>query len=161
MADLCRIRGIGQDKAITLCAAVELGRRIAKQRVKQQAPDFSTPQAIAEYVMEDMRTALQERFAVVFLSVKNRLITVQTLSVGTLNASLARARDVFRLAMQYNAASVVLVHNHPSGDPEPSREDILLTKQIVKAGEIMGIPVLDHIIIGDGTFVSLCERGHV
>lgn len=161
VADLCRIRGIGQDKAITLCAAVELGRRIAKQRVKQQAPDFSTPQAIAEYVMEDMRTALQERFAVVFLSVKNRLITVQTLSVGTLNASLARARDVFRLAMQYNAASVVLVHNHPSGDPEPSREDILLTKQIVKAGEIMGIPVLDHIIIGDGTFVSLCERGHV
>ena len=65
------------------------------------------------------------------------------------------------MAMQYNAASVVLVHNHPSGDPEPSREDILLTKQIVKAGEIMGIPVLDHIIIGDGTFVSLCERGHV
>lgn len=161
IADLCAIHGIGMDKAITICAAVELGRRISKQRVKQNAPDFSTPQAIAEYVMEDMRFLLQEQFAAVYLSTKNQLIAVRTLTIGTLNASLAKAREVFRLAIQYNAAAVVLLHNHPSGDPEPSKEDIAVTKHIAKAGEIMEIPVLDHIIIGDGQFVSLCERGYI
>lgn len=159
--DLCAVRGIGLDKAVTICAAVELGRRIARQRVKQKAPDFSTPQAIAAYVMEDMRFLQQEQFCAVYLSIKNQLIARQTLSIGTIDASLAKARDVFRWALRYNAASVVLLHNHPSGDPEPSREDIAVTRQIVRAGEIMEIPVLDHIIIGDGIFVSLCERGYI
>lgn len=159
--DLCSIRGVGIDKAITLGAAVELGRRISKQRVKQNAPDFSTPQVIADYVMEDMRFLPQEQFAAVYLSTKNQLIAVRTLTVGTINASFAKAREVFRLAIQYNAAAVVLLHNHPSGDPEPSQEDITVTHQIARAGEIMEIPVLDHIIIGDGHYVSLCERGYI
>lgn len=159
--DLCAIHGIGIDKAITLGAAVELGRRIARQRVKQSAPDFSSPKAIADYVMEDMRVLPQEQFAAAYLSTKNQLIAWQTLSIGTLNASLAKAREVFRLALRYNAAAVILLHNHPSGDPEPSREDIAVTQHIARAGDIMEIPVLDHIIIGDGIFVSLCERGYI
>lgn len=159
--ELRRIHGIGTDKAITLCAAVELGRRIVRCRVRRDNPDFSSPQAIAEYVMEDMRFLPQERFAAVFLSTKNQLLCIRTLTVGTINASLARSRDVFRLALQCNAASVVLLHNHPSGNPEPSREDIEVTQQMAEAGQIMEIPVLDHIIIGDGTFVSLCERGYL
>ena len=159
--DLCAVRGVGVDKAVTLCAAVELGRRISRQRVKQNAPDFSTPRSIAEYVMEDMRHLRQEQFCAAYLSAKNRLIAVRTLTVGTLNTSLAQAREVFRLAIQYNAAAVVLLHNHPSGDPAPSHDDVAVTHKIVRAGQIMEIPVLDHIIIGDGTFASLCELGYV
>ncbi|MCH4178470.1 MAG: DNA repair protein RadC [Megasphaera sp.] len=159
--DLCRIHGIGTDKAITVCAAIELGRRISRQRVKQLAPDFSSPQAVADYVMEDMRFLPQERFAAVFLSTKNQLITCQTLTIGTLNASLAKARDVFRLALRYNAAAIILLHNHPSGDPSPSSEDIAVTRHIAEVGTMMEIPVLDHVIIGDGTYVSLCEKGYL
>ncbi len=159
--DLCAVHGVGTDKAVTLCAAVELGRRIARQRVKHEAPDFSAPAAIAGYVMEDMRFLPQEQFAAAYVTMKNKLIAVRTLSVGTLNASLARAREVFRWAIQYNAAAVILLHNHPSGDPEPSGDDIAVTRQIAKAGDLMEIPVLDHIIIGDGTYVSLCERGYM
>ncbi len=161
IGDLCSVHGVGADKAVTICAAVELGRRISKQRVKQNAPDFSTPQAIAGYVMEDMRFLPQERFCAAYLSTKNQLIAVRTLTIGTLNASFAKGREVFRLALQYNAAAVVLLHNHPSGDPSPSSEDIAVTQQIVRAGQIMEIPVLDHIIIGDGIFTSLCELGYV
>lgn len=161
VADLCAIRGVGADKAVTICAAVELGRRIARQRVKQNAPDFSTPQAIAEYVMEDMRFLPQEQLRAVYLSTKNQLIAVRTLTIGTINSSLAKSREVFRFAIQYNAAAVVLVHNHPSGDPAPSSDDIAVTRQIAQAGHVMEIPVLDHIIIGDGTFSSLCELGYM
>ena len=161
LSELCRIRGIGPDKAVTLCAAVELGRRIVRCRVRRDNPDFSSPQVIAEYVMEDMRFLPQERFAAVYLSTKNQLLRVQTLTVGTINASLAKARDVFRYALQCNAAAVVLLHNHPSGNPEPSQEDIDVTRRLVQAGDVMEIPILDHIIIGDGVFVSLCERGYL
>ena len=128
---------------------------------KQNAPDFSTPQAIAEYVMEDMRFLPQEQLRAVYLSTKNQLIAVRTLTIGTINSSLAKSREVFRFAIQYNAAAVVLVHNHPSGDPAPSSDDIAVTRQIAQAGHIMEIPVLDHIIIGDGTFSSLCELGYM
>ena len=161
IGDLCQIPGIGTDKAVTVCVAVELGRRISRQHVKEAAPDFSTPQAIAGYVMEDLRFLPQEQFGAVYLSTKNQLIAYRTLTIGTINASLAKSREVFRYALRYNAAAVVLVHNHPSGNPEPSHEDSVVTQRIADAGQIMEIPVLDHIIIGDGTFVSLCERGYV
>lgn len=161
VTDLCAVHGVGTDKAVTVCAAVELGKRISRQRVKQKLPDFSSPKAIADYVMEDMRVLQQEKFAAAYLSTKNQLISLRTLTIGTINASLAKAREVFRYALRYNAAAIVLLHNHPSGDPEPSREDIAVTQRIFEAGRIMEIPVLDHIIIGDGTFVSLCERGYI
>lgn len=118
IGDLCQIPGIGTDKAVTVCAAVELGRRISRQHVKEAAPDFGTPQAIAGYVMEDLRFLPQEQFGAVYLSTKNQLIAYRTLTIGTINASLAKSREVFRYALRYNAAAVVLVHNHPSGNPE-------------------------------------------
>lgn len=116
ISDLCAIRGLGVDKAVTVCAAIELGKRISRQRVKQSSPDFSSPQAIADYVMEDMRVLPQEQFAAAYLSTKNQLISFQTLTVGTINASLAKSRDVFRYAIRYNAAAIILLHNHPSGN---------------------------------------------
>jgi DNA repair protein RadC len=161
VADLKRIRGIGSDKAVTICAAVELGKRISRLHVKRSNPDFGSPKAIADYVMEDMRFLQQERFAAAYLSTKNQLISFKTLTIGSLNASIAQSREVFRYAIHCNAAAVILVHNHPSGDPEPSREDISVTQRIAEAGRIMEIPVLDHVIIGDGSFVSLCERGYI
>lgn len=161
VAELRLIRGVGNDKAVTICAAVELGKRISRLHVKRTKPDFGSPKAIADYVMEDMRFLQQERFSAAYLSTKNQLISFQTLTIGSLNASIAQARDVFRHAIRCNAAAVILLHNHPSGDPEPSREDISVTQRIAEAGRIMEIPVLDHIIIGDGNFVSLCERGYI
>ena len=158
---LCTVKGIGRDKAVTLCAAIELGKRIARQRVKANARDFSSPSTVADYVMEDMRCLRQEKFSALYVSSKNKLIALRELTSGTLNESLAKARDVFRYALEYNAAAVILIHNHPSGDPTPSKEDIKATQCIAEAGRVMGIPVLDHIIIGDGTYVSLCERGYI
>lgn len=152
---------IGEKSAFALCAAVELGRRINKEQAMLQSPDFSSPENVATYLMEDMRHLKQECFVAVYLSTKNRLICTKTLTVGTLNASFAKSREVFRYALQYNAAAVILLHNHPSGDPEPSHEDIKVTNQIAEAGQIMEIPVLDHIVIGDGIYVSLCERGYL
>lgn len=159
--DFKAVYGIGEKGAGVLMAAIELGKRIARERVKQSLPDFSTPTAVAQYVMEDMRHLGQEQFCVALLNTKNGLITVKTLSKGSLNISLARARDVFKEALRYNAAAVILIHNHPSGNPEPSQEDIIVTGKIANAGDAMEIPVLDHIIIGDGTFVSIAERGYL
>ena len=111
--------------------------------------------------MEDMRFLSQEEFRAVYLTTKNQLIAVQTISRGSINASIAKGRDVLKYALRYNAAAIILAHNHPSGNPEPSHEDIAVTKRIADEGQIMEIPVLDHIIIGDGTYVSLCERGYI
>ena len=159
--ELQKIDGIGRDKAVTICAAIELGKRISKLHVKRKYSDFSTPKAIADYVMEDMRFLHQEQFKAAYLSTKNQMIALETLTIGSINASIAQARDVFRQAIRYNAAAIVLMHNHPSGDPEPSREDIAVTQRIAEAGRIMEIPILDHVIIGDGNYVSLCERGYI
>lgn len=161
MVELKSFYGIGKRNAEVLCTAMELCRRMRKEQVKLHAPDFSMPDAVADYVMEEMRRLKQEEFRAVFLTCKNQLITVKTLTKGTINASLAKSREVFRMAIQYNAAAVILVHNHPSGNAEPSNDDIAVTRQIVQAGNIMEIPILDHIIIGDGTFTSLCELGYI
>lgn len=134
VADLKTVRGVGADKAITVCAAIELGKRISRLHVKRHYQDFSTPKAIADYVMEDMRFLHQEQFMAAYLSTKNQLISMKTLTIGSINASIAQARDVFRYAIRYNAAAVILLHNHPSGDPEPSREDISVTQRIADTG---------------------------
>lgn len=154
-----RISGIGRDKAITICAAVEIGKRIARQQAKRTRQDFSEPQAVAGFFMEEYRYLTKERFTAAYLSIKNKLITYRVLTEGGLNGSIAEPRDVFRYALQYNAAHVILIHNHPSGDPDPSSGDIGVTKRMKAAGELMGIEILDHIIIGDGVYVSLMEQG--
>lgn len=159
--DLEAIYGVGEKSALALCAAIELGKRIRKSAVKLNAPDFSSPQNVASYLMEDMRFLSQEEFRAVYLTTKNQLIAVQTISRGSINASIAKGRDVLKYALRYNAAAIILAHNHPSGNPEPSHEDIAVTQRIADEGQIMEILVLDHIIIGDGTYVSLCERGYI
>lgn len=159
--ELLSIKGMGQKNATVIKAAIELGKRIQKSRIKSNSTDFSCPENVARYLMEDMRYLQEEHFVAIYLTIKNKLIAVKTLTVGTLNASLAKSREVFKTALKYNASAVILAHNHPSGDAEPSQEDIAVTKRIAEAGEIMEIPVLDHIIIGDGYYVSLTERGEI
>ncbi len=159
--DLLQIEGMGQKNAAMIKAAIELGKRIQKSKIKSQSANFSMPEDVAGYYMEDMRYLQEEHFMAIYVTTQNRLITAKTLTIGTINASLAKSREVFKNALKYNAAAVILAHNHPSGDPEPSKEDIAVTKQIVNAGAIMEIPVLDHVIFGDGDFVSLSERGYI
>lgn len=156
---LCHIKGIGADKAVTVCAAIELGRRLMQLKVKHTYRDFSKPSAVAAYAMEKLRHCQEEQFWTAMLNSKNRLISLGRISAGGLTSSLAEQRSVFRQAIEANAAAIILLHNHPSGDPEPSSEDIRITRIFADAGKIMGIPVLDHIIIGDGIYTSLCEQG--
>ncbi|WP_277612550.1 RadC family protein [Veillonella intestinalis] len=152
------IKGIGCDKAVTVCAAIELGRRLGQLKVKQTYEDFSNPKAVAMYVMERLRYEKEEHVCAAFLNCKNKLITLATISIGGLTGSLAEQRTVFRQALQANAASLILIHNHPSGEATPSADDVAITKVFIEAGLVMGIPVLDHIIIGDGIYTSLCEK---
>lgn len=156
--ELQKIKGIGADKAVTVCAAIELGRRLRALSVKRTYRDFSSPQAVASYMMERLRYEPQEHFMAAFLTIKNRLITVASISSGGINSSQAEQRLVFRKAVEANAASIILIHNHPSGDSYPSPEDIKVTKVFMAAGKVMGIPVLDHVVIGDGVYTSLHEE---
>lgn len=158
---LMTIKGVGKDKAVTICAAIELGKRLSKLKVKQKYEDFSSSIAVAEYVMESMRNLLVEEFNVALLNMKNKLIDIVNISSGKINASYTEQRNVFRKAIEGNAAAIILIHNHPSGDPTPSVADIKVTELFKKAGNIMGIPVLDHIIIGDGVYTSLKEQGYI
>ena len=155
--DFCRIRGIGPAAACTLTAAVELGRRIAAVP-KQERLSVENSKQIADLFMEQMRTLEKEMFQVVLLNTKNEIIAVENVSVGNLNSTIATPREVFHNAVRRSASAVILAHNHPSGNPEPSDADILLTDRMIEAGNILGIKVLDHIVIGDGIYVSMKEQ---
>ena len=130
-------------------------------RRRTLAPAVSNPRAVYDLIRPLVRDAHREHFYGVYLNARNRVLSVDLISVGTLNASIVHPREVFGRALEIPAASVVVVHNHPSGDPSPSREDRVVTDQMVAAGSAVGIPVLDHVIIGERTFVSLAERGGV
>lgn len=157
---LREMRGIGTAKALQIHAALELGRRLAKTTL-QETPVIRSPQDVSRLVMEDLRYLQQEHFVCLFLNTKNHVIGKETLSVGSLNSAIVHPRELFRAAIKRSAASVLCVHNHPSGDPTPSREDIELTNRLTEAGQIIGIELLDHVIIGDSRFVSLKELGHM
>ena len=120
-----------------------------------------SPQDVSELVMEDLRYLQQEHFVCLFLNTKNAVIGRETLSVGSLNATLVHPRELFRAAIKKSSAAIICVHNHPSGDPTPSTEDIQLTHRLAEAGKIIGISLLDHIIIGDRKFISMKEQGLV
>ena len=157
-------KGVGETKAIQLKAAFELARRLSSgSRDKQRS--ISSPEDAAAVLREDMRTLDREEFWVLLLNTKNGLIKKCPTSRGSLNASIVEPREVFKDAIAASAASVILVHNHPSGDPTPSAEDVTVTKRLVKAGELLNISVLDHIILGhrtagrDHDFASLKELG--
>jgi len=158
--EMTAIKGIGVAKGVTLLAAIELGRRI-RQYVPEDRYIIRSPKDGANFVMESMRHLNQEHLIVLFLDTKNRIIHKQTIFIGSLNASIVHPREIFREAVKRSAASIICVHNHPSGDPTPSQEDIQVTKRLVEAGKIMGIELLDHIIIGNQKYVSLKEKGYI
>ncbi|KOO52321.1 DNA repair protein RadC [Viridibacillus sp. FSL E2-0187] len=158
--EITSVKGIGEAKAIQLLAAIELGRRMSQQRIEDRYT-IRSPQDAATYLMADMTALLQEHFVVLFLNVKNQIIHKQTIFIGSLNASIVHPREIFREAVKRSAASLVCAHNHPSGNPAPSPEDIEVTKRIQEAGYIIGIELLDHVIIGDHQFISLKEKGYM
>ncbi|WP_019908979.1 RadC family protein [Paenibacillus sp. HW567] len=156
--ELTNIKGIGLAKAVQLKAGIELGRRMANSRLTEPVI-IRSPKDAAEILTEQLRYLQKEHFVCLFLNTKNHVIAQETLSMGSLNASIVHPREVFRAAMKCSSAAIICAHNHPSGDPTPSPEDISLTSRLLQAGEIVGIDVLDHLVIGDGSFVSLKEKG--
>jgi DNA repair protein RadC len=152
--ELARISGVGAAKACRIAAAVELGKRLATNP-KDRRVHINSPQDVAELFVEDMRYLKQECFRVLLLNIKNEIVAIEEVSVGNINSSVADPREVFRPAVRRGSAAVILAHNHPSGNPEPSDADIEATQRLSAAGDILGIKVIDHIVIGDGTFISM------
>ena len=158
-ADLCQVKGIGQAKAAQLMAAIELGRRIAVS-TPDERPTISSPADAANLLMYQMSALEQEYLYIILLDTRNRVLG-KPLEVyhGSLNTSLIRMGEVFREAVKANAAGLIVAHNHPSGDPSPSPEDVAVTRTLVEAGKLLDVEVLDHLVIGRQRFVSLKERG--
>lgn len=155
--DLAVVNGIGPSKACQILAGVELGRRMARARIMNPRI-LNHPREVAAYLIEDMKDLRQEWFRVLLLNNRKQVMGYETISVGTLNASLVHPRDVFEKAIRKNASTIVLVHNHPSGNPSPSDEDRHLTKRLTEAGALMGIEVIDHVIVGNGNYYSFKEH---
>lgn len=156
--DLSRLRGMGRAKAATLLAALELGRRVAV--ATPEAPRVNSA-AEAARQLGDMAGLDREQFRVLLLNTKHRLLGVEVVGVGGLDQVAVHPREVFKPAIRRSAAAVILAHNHPSGDPEPSAADLLLTQRLVAAGRLLGVAVLDHVIVGRQGHVSLRARGVV
>lgn len=165
LTDLQTVRGVGRDKAVTLAAGFALARKMAEE-LRQEGPTLDTPERIAELMREGCRHYEVEHFQAVLLNTRRKLIRVEHVSQGTLDTILVHPREVFKTAIAANAAAVVLVHNHPSGDPTPSEADIKVTRDLIRAGQLLKIDVLDHVIIGRATqerpkdYVSLRELGY-
>ena len=157
---LKKIKGIGQVKAIQISCISELAKRLSKASYEETVC-FTKPKTIAQYYMEDLRHANQEQMKLLLLNTKSRLIGETDISKGTVNSAVISPRELFVEALQKNAVSIVLLHNHPSGDPTPSKEDVLITRRIQEAGRLIGVELLDPIVIGDNCYVSLREKGLV
>lgn len=158
--ELTAIKGIGPAKGVFILASIELGKRMNAYKPNERYI-IRSPEDGADYVMEEMRSLNQEHFVTLFLNTKNQIIHKQTIFIGSLNASIVHPREVYREAVKRSAASIICVHNHPSGDPTPSQEDIQVTRRLVDSGKMIGIELLDHLIIGDRKFVSLKEKGYL
>lgn len=155
---LQKVSGIGKDKAATLVAAFEISRRILSQAKWFSNQKVTSPQEIANIFIPMLRDDTKERFIVVCLNSSNKIIKHETISIGNLNSSVVHPREIFKVAIDCSSASIILIHNHPSGNPEPSNEDIRITKKIVESGKILDIPVFDHLIIAGDTFTSFVEK---
>lgn len=153
-AELCQQRGIGEAKAAQIKAAIELGRRLMMVHPDER-PIIQSPEDAAALVQYEMSGFTQEHLWVILVDTRHRVIAVDKLYTGSLNASTVRTGEIFRMAIQRNAAAIIVIHNHPSGDPTPSPEDINLTRALIQAGKLLDIDVLDHLVIGVGRFVSL------
>jgi DNA repair protein RadC len=163
--EMCQIKGIGRDKAIALKSAFTLARRMA-QELRAESPLLDSAERIADLLREDNRAYDVETFQVLLVNTRRKLISIERISKGTLDTILVHPREVFRHAIAANAAAVILVHNHPSGDPSPSDADIKVTRDLIRAGQLLRIEVLDHVILGRKTeerpkdFLSLRELGY-
>lgn len=157
LQELMDTKGIGECKAAQILAAIEIGKRISFRDALEKVR-INEPSTIANLYMDEMRYLQKEHFRIVLLNTKNQIIVTEEISVGTLNASIVHPRDVFKAAIKRNSNSMILIHNHPSGDPTPSNEDINITNRLIDAGNIIGIKVLDHIIIGDNRYISFKEK---
>ncbi|MBW4827277.1 MAG: DNA repair protein RadC [Clostridiaceae bacterium] len=155
--ELTSVKGIGKCKAAQIISAIELGKRIAAQGGEEKIK-VTSPVDIVGLIMEEMRYLKKEHFRIAILDTKNHIITIEEISIGNLNSSIVHPREVFNIAIKRTANSIILIHNHPSGDPTPSREDINITNRLIEAGDIIGIKVLDHIIVGDKKYLSFRER---
>lgn len=153
-----RQHGIGEAKAAQIKAAIELGRRLLLEKPEERAAVHS-PSDAAELVRYEMSALQQEHLRVILLDTRNQVIGVENVYIGSLNMAAARVGELFRAAIQRSAASIILVHNHPSGDPTPSPEDVAFTRSVIQAGRLLDIECLDHVVIGGMRFVSLKERG--
>jgi DNA repair protein RadC len=156
--DFKSVKGVGLAKGAQIIAAIELGKRIAKSNGSSK-PIIKSPEDVVQLLMEEMRHLDREYIKAVSLNTKNMVIAVETISVGSLSSSIVHPREVFKNPIKRSAAAIVLVHNHPSGDPSPSKEDLDITRRLAEVGKLLGIDVLDHIIIGDNRWTSLKEKG--
>lgn len=165
LEDLQQVKGIGRDKAVTLAAAFTLARKMAEE-LRSEAPLLDTPETVAALMREDVRLRSVEAFQILLLNTRRRLISVVKIADGTLDTILVHPRDVFKPAIAANAAAVVLLHNHPSGEASPSEADIKVTRDLIRAGQLLKIEVLDHVILGRATqerpkdYMSLRELGY-
>ncbi|MFQ6040868.1 MAG: DNA repair protein RadC [Candidatus Poribacteria bacterium] len=157
IAELKQISGVGSATAERIQAAFELSRRLIDS-VSDERPRIASPDDVYMLVRVEYQGQKQEILKALLLNTQKRILKIETISIGALNFSVMNPREIYRIALRHNAASIILTHNHPSGSPEPSLEDIQATKQIAEAGKIMGLPLLDHVIIGNGDYVSLKEK---
>lgn len=158
LSDLCAVRGVGLAKGAQLQAAVELGRRVARAEAGQR-PLVQSPADAAALVQYEMSGLDQEHLWVLILDTRHRLLKTARVYHGSLNTSLVRVGEIFREAVKLNAAAIVVVHNHPSGDPTPSSDDVAVTRAIAEAGRLLDIHVLDHLVVGRSKYVSMKEKG--
>lgn len=157
LEELAQIKGIGSGKGTRILAALELGKR-ASVTAGDYRPQISTTQDAANLLMDDMRQLEQEVFKVVLLNTKNKVLSIETIAVGKLNQAAVEPREVFRMALKKNAHALILAHNHPSGDAQPSQKDLHLTEVLLRSSEVIRIPILDHIIIGEYGYTSFKEK---
>ncbi len=157
--ELQKTKGIGRVKALQIKAVMELSKRVSASFINNNRVTIKSPVEVSTLFMEEMRHLKKEVFKIILLNTKNHIIKYLNVSVGSLNSSIVHPREVFSEAVKTGCSGMLLVHNHPSGDPEPSREDIETTQRLVNAGNIIGIKVLDHVVIGDGRYISFKEQG--
>lgn len=156
--ELIQIKGIGKVKAVQLLCVAELSKRLIRAK-KSEKPILNDSKKVAEYFMEEMRNLETEHFYAAFFDTKCHLIDYQVVFIGTSNYSIANPREVLRLGLKLDATNLIVLHNHPSGNPQPSVEDVTITNKLYEAANIVGIPLIDHIIIGDNTYLSFADTG--
>ncbi len=160
LEQLCEMKGIGRVKGIQLLCLTEIAKRMLQDEASKKSLICEEPAGIATYFMASMRFLETEQARLLILNGKNVVQKEQVVSVGSFNSVMAAPREIFYYALKYKAISIILLHNHPSGDPSPSKEDLMLTRRLAETGKIIGIPLLDHIIIGNNQYVSLRENGY-